>query len=270
MVLLTIGNFAVFQGVKLQQLSLLVGFLLALSAAFLVRRQLFLAGVVMALAMIKPQLALPAAGWLSLWAISDWRRRRAWLLGFGSAMALLIVASEWLLPGWVSRFRDTIAAYRTYAASGGVLDWVFSPVGGGTVAAVLLVIVVMAFCWKARKSDETQPEFQRITSLVLAATVVILPMIVPYNHVLLLPAIFLLARDWAALKDYGPITRRLAVVSAALIAWPWIGAAILSASAAFVRAEQVQRFWTVPLFSSLFIPLGLVAWQLLSTSPRRS
>src|SRR5688572_7339223 len=239
MVLLTIGNFAVLQGVKLQQLSLLVGFMLAVSSALLVRQRLFLSGLVMALAMIKPQLALPMAGWLLLWAISDWTRRRAWVVGFGSAMAVEIAASELLLPGWVWRFRDTVAVYRTYAARSGVLDLFLSP-AGAVVASVLLVVVVVGLCWRARKLEETQPEFQRITSLVLAATVVILPMIVPYNHVLLLPAIFLLARDWARLKDYSWITRGLATVAVVLIAWPWIAASVLTVLSGFVRAEAVQ------------------------------
>jgi Glycosyltransferase family 87 len=70
-VLLVLGSFPVVQGVKLQQLSLLVGFLLALSAALLVRGHLFSSGILMAIAMIKPQLVIAVAGWLFLWAISD-------------------------------------------------------------------------------------------------------------------------------------------------------------------------------------------------------
>ncbi len=75
LVILTFGSFAVVQGIKLQQLSLVVSVLMASAAAALVAGNLFLAGFLLALATIKPQLALPMAAWLVLWAISDWRQR---------------------------------------------------------------------------------------------------------------------------------------------------------------------------------------------------
>ena len=67
--LLTLGSFAVIQGLKLQQLTLLVSGLIALSAALLSRGYLFLAGVLMAFVTIKPQLAIPSAGWFLIWAL---------------------------------------------------------------------------------------------------------------------------------------------------------------------------------------------------------
>jgi hypothetical protein len=107
-----------------------------------------------------------------------------------------------------------------------------------------------------------------VTSLVLAVTVVIIPMIVPYNHVLLLPAIFIAAREWASLRSGNRIARALSTAAAVLIAWPWFTAAALTALAVVLPAEQVQRAWTVPLFSSLFIPLSVVAMQLAGMTAR--
>ena len=264
---LTLGSFAVVQGFKLQQLSLLVGFFIALSAGLLARGHLFSAGTFAAIAMIKPQLALPFAGWLLLWSCSDWRKRRSWVLGFGLTMAVLLAASEWLLPGWISRFRDAVVDYRAYAVGSGVLETLFTPAGGKLLNA-LLISVVVVLCWRSRRFSETQPEFQRITSLVLAVTVVIIPMIVPYNHVLLLPAIFIAAREWASLRSGNRIARALSTVAAVLIAWPWFAAAALTALAVVLPAEQVQRGWSVPLFSLLFIPLSVVAMQLAGLAAR--
>jgi hypothetical protein len=93
-VLLALGSFPVIQGVKLQQLSLLVDFLIALSAALLVRGYLFRFATLMAIAMIKPQIVIPVAAWLFVWAISNWRKRRGWAMGFGLTMLVLLTASK--------------------------------------------------------------------------------------------------------------------------------------------------------------------------------
>ena len=81
LVILTLGSFPAVQGIKLQQLSLVVSGLIAGCAALLASGHLLLAGVLLAVATIKPQLALPVAGWLVLWALGDWRRRRRFIWG---------------------------------------------------------------------------------------------------------------------------------------------------------------------------------------------
>jgi len=262
-VLLTVGSFPVVQGVKLQQLSLLVGFLLALSAALLVRGRLFISGTVMAIAMIKPQLVIPVAGWLLIWAISNWRRRRTWALGFGLTLLVLLAASEWLLPGWITRFRDATIAYRAYASGISLLDTLLSPIVGKLVTA-LLILVVFVLCWRFRKFSESQSEFQRSTALVLTSTVVIVPMIAPYNQILLLPSLLFVARLWPRLSSQSRLTRALSIAACGLIAWPWLATTALTLLSVITPAEQVQRAWTVPLFSSLFIPLLVVALQLVA------
>lgn len=261
--LLILGSFSVIQGAKLQQLSLLEGFLIALSAALLAREYLFSSGAVMALAMIKPQLAIPVAGWLFIWTISDWRKRRGWVLGFGLMMVLLLAASEWLMPGWMTRFLDTAAAYRVYAASSGVLDTLFSPIGGRLLSVVLVVIVIALGLW-FRRVPSSQVEFHRMTALVLASTLVILPMIVPYNHVLLLPSLFLLAREWSALSSRRLLSRALSIATAALIVLPWLVTTALTLFSAIAPAEQVERARALPLIPSLFMPVAVFALQLFS------
>jgi Glycosyltransferase family 87 len=268
-VLLTLGSFPVVQGVKLQQLSLLVGFLVALAFALLARGHLYTAGVLMAVAMIKPQLVIPIAGFLFLWSAFSWRKRRAWVLGFGLTMVVLLGASEWLLPGWIPRFRDGAVAYRAYAASSGVLDMLASPTGG-KLLTVLLVLVVFALCWRSCRFTETQSEFQQMTALVLTATVVIIPMIVPYNQVLLLPSILLVAREWSALWPRSLVTRALSIAACVLIAWPWLATTALTLLFVMIPPEQVQRGWGIPLISSLFIPIAVIALQLVSIATQNA
>jgi glycosyl transferase family 87 len=261
--LLTVGCFPVIQGLKLQQLSLLVSGLIALSVALLSRRHLFSAGVLMAFASIKPQLTVPISGWLLLWALFDWHSRRRYVLGFAVTMGAFLAGSEWLLPGWLARFRDAITAYRNYTGSQSLLDVLVTPTWARLLEAVL-VIVVIVVCWRARKVSESQPEFVWITSLVLTVTVVIVPMIAPYNQVMLLPGILLLSQQRAQLWNKGLLSRTMVFASCLVIFWQWIGSTTVAIGSAFASADTVQEWWAAPLYSMLFVPLPVLALQLMS------
>jgi len=78
-----------------------IGLVLALEVftlASLTRRHDRLAGVWLALTLIKPLLVWPAAVFLLFWAVS--RRRWGVWLGFWGTTAVLFAFSWWLLPGW--------------------------------------------------------------------------------------------------------------------------------------------------------------------------
>ena len=88
-VFFSLGSFPVLQGIKLQNLSLLVSFLVAATIASLAADYLTIAGLLLAGASVKPQFVILLIPWLTLWAVSDWTRRRrlAWsfLRRYGSA-----------------------------------------------------------------------------------------------------------------------------------------------------------------------------------------
>jgi len=125
-------------------------------------------------------------------------------------------------------------------------------------------------CWKSRKASESQPDFVWITSLVLAATVVIVPMIAPYNQVLLLPTILLLSRQAAWLWNKSLPTRVMVVASSIVILWQWVGSSALTVASTFASPDEVQRWWAAPLYTMLFVPLPVVALQLLSTREKHA
>ena len=112
--LLTTSSFAAVQGLKLQQLSLLVAALLALCAYCIVSGWLFAAGVCLALASIKPQLMVLMAAWLMLWTYGGWKQRQNLFWGFVASLGILAAVGEYLLPGWIPRFVEAIAAYERY------------------------------------------------------------------------------------------------------------------------------------------------------------
>ncbi len=255
LIVLTFGSFAVVQGIKLQQLSLIVSGLIAGSAAALVAGHLSLAGFLLALATIKPQLTLPMVGWLVLWAFGDLRRRWRFVRGLGVTIAILLVASEYTLPGWMARFRQAVAAYRQYTGgTGSLLDVLTTPVVGRAIA-VVAAGAAAGVGWRLRHVATDSIAFSSMVSLVLAVTLVIVPSFAPYNQVLLLPAIFLVGTSWRSLWNRNWPTRALSVVSALVISWPWLASCGLMLASFFLPTGSVQRAWAAPLYTSLGIPL---------------
>ncbi len=121
-IMLALGSFPAVQGIKLQQLTLLVAALLAAAAACATGGYFFCAGALLALATIKPQLAWPLVVWLLAWAASDWRTRRKLLFGFALVSTLLLTGAEVVLPGWWRMFAAAIGHYRQYTHSQPVLE----------------------------------------------------------------------------------------------------------------------------------------------------
>jgi len=257
-VLLTIGSFGALQGLALQQLSLLVAAMLAGCFALLSAGYLVLAGVGLALATIKPQLAVPLASWLMLWAMTDLRRRWTLLAGFGISMLVLVGGAELILPGWIGKFWIAVRGYQQYTAAASALEKLL----GTVVAACLtfaLIFLVAWICWRTRNENVGSLRFAITTALVLSATVLTIPSFAPYNHLFLLPAVMLLVRYWRFTVRVGSSVRLIYFLTAVLILWPWAATMSLAVASLFIPPNAVQRAWAVPLYTSLFIPLGITA-----------
>ena len=255
-VALTLGSFAAVQGIKLQQLSLLVAALLAGAVACVVSGSLFCGGVLLAAATIKPQLAWPLVAWLVVWALSDWRNRRRFLFGFGLVMALLLAGAEIILPGWWRMFAHALGQYHRYTQNQSVLlvPWEYS---GILIAAAVLACVF--FLWKMRREPAEAGNFGLATSLVLALTVLVVPMYAPYNQVLLLPAILVLVRDGTLFTSRSRGVHFLYLTAAFALAWQWI--ASLSLSAAYLLGWRAWALsaWKVPFFATFSLPVFVFA-----------
>jgi hypothetical protein len=264
LILFTLATFAAVQGIKLQQLTLLVSFLIAASVALLCSRRLTIAGILLALAMIKPQLAGPVAIWLVLWALSEWRVRWKLAVSFALSFAALIVGGEILLPGWIKEFYSAVVAYRQYAAGGTLLEQMLPRAIAAPLLAVLLAAVA-ASCWYVRKVAAKDERFLYVTSLVLAVTLLVPPMYPPHYQLLLLPGVFLLARDARPTKI---VFRFLYVFSAGLMVWSWLLAIVLAFASFFtVRSQQ---FWTAPLWTTVLFPVPVIAclgWMVFERVP---
>jgi Glycosyltransferase family 87 len=260
----TLGWLPVVQGIKLQQLSLVVAGLLAGSAACVVSGWLLCAGALLALATIKPQLTWPMVLWLLLWVISDLRSRRKVAIGFGLVMALLLGGAEFLLPGWLRLFVQAIGQYHQYTQNQSVLVWMFGTIFG-RAAEVMSVLACGIYVWKARCQPASSAEFGISFALVMALTVVVVPMFAPYNQILLVPAILLLVRN-LALGDEPilPAIRLACVVGAILLAWPWIATLLLSAVSPWLTDELRNSVWPMPFYSNFVLPIFVFGLTLLT------
>ena len=256
LIVLTLGSFPVLQGLKLQQLSLLVGGLIAASVALVTAGHLVAAGVLLALATIKPQLVLPLAAWLLLWVSRDWAKRKSLALAFIGVVAIEVAAAEVALPGWIGEFRHSLSAYRQYNDGAfSVLQVLLSPLWGN-VLAVLVLVATARLCSKQRSLAAGSTAFHWTTALVLAVTLLVVPKTSPYNQVLLLPAVLLVARDWRMVWEMGPAARFTLVASAGVLFWPWLAALGLMV-VSLVSPTALEKVWLAPLYTTVTIPVAL-------------
>lgn len=265
LLLLTMGSFAAVQGLKLQQLSLVVAFLLAGALACISGERFVGAGVLLALATIKPQLSLPLILWLLLWAFSKWKERRNLVLTVLVCITMLIGGGELLLPGWISQFYAAMIAYRGYTPAGSLFEKILSP----AIAIPLIIALALSLvlvCWQTRKSGPRDSGFIHTTALVLGTTLLLIPMMPPYNQVLLLPSIFLLVRHWRELWGRGIAGKILLASVAVPLGWSWASAIVLAGASFFTPAAQ--NFWQLPLWTSIVLPIPVVACLGLLTRKR--
>ncbi|MFI5118344.1 MAG: glycosyltransferase family 87 protein [Terriglobales bacterium] len=261
MMALTLGCLPVLQGLKLQQLSLFVAAMCAAAMALLAAGWLIPAGILLALATVKPQLVLPLLLWLGLWSLGDLRRRYRLAASFLIVMVVLCAAAEWLLPHWIARFWHAAGAYLRYTQAVPVLEAVL-PYPWGRLLVVLFAGTVAAVCFQQRKPPENTDAFRSSTCLAMALTVLTVPTFSLYNQALLLPAVLLIARDRRMIWGRNLVSRALLIVVTALLAWPWFWCIALAALSFVLPRETVERAWAAPLWTVSQIPLGVAGLML--------
>lgn len=262
LVALVLGTFAAVQGIRLEQLSLLVAALIAGSLALLASGHLLPSGILLALAMIKPQLALPLAGWLLLWSSGAWRSRARFAASFLVSFAALILGGEYLLPAWITKFRESSKAYLDYAAGGSLLEDMLAP-RAGIAVAYLIAIALALLCWRRRHWSAEDPRFRETVCLVLAVTVIVIPMFPPHYQLLLLPGALLLLRYRHQLWLEGMVGRVLLLLAAFCLFWQWVSAAVLVPAS--LLGINVEKAWHLPLWTTVLLPIPLAACLLLAT-----
>ncbi len=258
---LTMGSPAVMQGLKLQQMSLLVAGLIAIAIALLVTDRPVAAGILLALASIKPQLVALLLCWLAIWTMADWRRRYRLALSFLATMTILMAASEWYLPHWIPRFWRAIHEYWHYTASASVMDNLFGA-PWSWVFELLACVAVMGVCWRERRQAANTDSFAFTVGLVLATTILVVPTCANYNQVLVIPALLVLASERRAIWHRSIANRVLFAITTGLVFWPWISSTALAGLSFVLPQQTVERAWAVPFWTVIQIPVGVAALML--------
>lgn len=221
--LLALTSYAALEAIFAQQPAILVGAALAAMGAALKRERYMLAGVCLALAAIKPQLMLLLAVWLMVWAVSDWGRRKTLIFGFVLTFAVLLGASQLVLPGWFFDWWTALKEYRQYTEPP-LVQFVLGKWVGGVVELVLLALGA-GLCWQTRRAAAMSQEFALTLSLATAITIATLPTGgAVYDHILLLPAILWLYSGRDQVLRAGRALRVFVVLGLVALAWQWIAA----------------------------------------------
>jgi hypothetical protein len=264
--LYSLGSFAVVFGVRLGQLGLLVGLLLAASLASIISNRLVVAGVLLAFATIKPQLTVLIVPWLLGWTFGDWSRRKRLAWSFIVTMGILAAASEMLVRNWIPQFMAAGAAYVGYTYSRSVLMLLLSR-DGGILASMAAVGALAMFCSSLRRVPADSIDFRFCTALVLATTLIVIPTIAPHGQVLLLPGAFLLIRDREAIWERGRAYRHTLLATFAIMAWPPLLATGFSLGALRYGAPFARRFWLLPVGGTTLLPLAVTAALVVARRP---
>ena len=260
LVVLTIGSLPVMQGLKLQQMTLFVAALLAIALSLLTSDRPIAAGIVLALATIKPQLVMLLLCWLMIWPLADWHRRYRWAISFLVTVAVLLAASEWYLPHWIPRFWQAIREYQNYTGAKSVMDTLIGPPWSWALEFLALAALA-GVCWKERRQGLHTEAFAFVASLALAETILLIPTESAYNQVLLMPSLLVLVKHsrkiWHATAG-----RFLFSITAALVLWPWISSLVLAVVSLVLPRESVEHAWAIPFWTVTQIPVGVAALML--------
>ncbi len=237
--LLTVCSYPELEGLYDGQLGILVGFLLAASLWALQRGRTLLAGLLMALTTIKPQMTLLAILYLIIWSLHDWRLRGRFSMAFLASMLLLLGASLAVWPHWLQSWVRVVVGYRRYTTPP-LLSQLLGLGSGPSSNAVPIVIALVAALtlgWLGRAAALGSHKFWLTLGFLLAlSTITVIAGQLFCDHVILLPGILLLAHREQA-RHSTRMFRALLAIGAALLLWPWAGALGLVILRPILRSE---------------------------------
>ncbi|HME34404.1 MAG TPA: glycosyltransferase family 87 protein [Candidatus Sulfotelmatobacter sp.] len=272
--LLTMSSYPALEALFAAQLGLLVAFLLAASLVALRRGRFLLAGILMAISTIKPQVTVLAIVYFLIWSAHDWRVRGRFCLGFFTTLTLLVGASLAAMPHWIQSWTHTILAYRHYTRPPLVTEVLTSPLGprlAGPATFLLTaasIVIAILLAWRNRAAACGSFAFWMTLTLLLSiTTITILPGQAIYDHLILLPGILLLVRYRSQILEGGRVPSTLLSIGALVLFWPWIAAFALSVLRPWIAPADFDTtaVLTLPIRTAASLPftvLALLSWTM--------
>lgn len=249
-VVLSLCSWPAVWAFDLIQPTLVVG-ALAAAGCYLVRRgSMAMAGLVFALATIKPQLIALLVLWLLLWTVlqGTWR----FLVSFCLTLASLLALATLLLPTWVHGWRAAMAEYAVYRHLQLETQQLFGH-WIGLILAALIATVGLTVLWQQRRCAPGSREFGAMCAFSLALTVGLQPTerAMVYNQVLLFPACFLII---GVQQDaYYARLARLVAIGMILLSFALVALAVLGES---IFGPSV--YWDNVPFETALLPIAIL------------
>jgi hypothetical protein len=159
------------------------------------------AGILLAVATVKPHLVLLLIAYLLVVALREHRFR--FIAGFAITFAVMMTGSLILVPGWIPQW--IAASLRDAGKMPLLITLAGHRIGLALCVALLLVIVIRI--WRLGSDAETNQGLVYSVALLLTATVCLIPSMVwmIYNDLLLLPAVLVLLPKLLTLRPAGPL-----------------------------------------------------------------
>jgi hypothetical protein len=241
---------------KLQNLSMVAALFISATLVALAASHLRLAGILLAVATIKPQFLILLMPALVIWSLGDWHTRQRFFWSFSATVGAVILASELVMPGWIGSFLNIVRAYKQYTYGHSLLDVWFGQ-KAGFIASAGLTLFVLTLCWRRRSCSPRSPGFMLVTGMALGATLVVIPTLEPHAQLLLLPGFLFVLRYSQPIWQSGKLARLLLVATWSLLGWEWLAAAGMMFAGIWVCPGVLLRFWMLPLYSSPLLPFGV-------------
>lgn len=262
LILLAVESWPSMWGIHQTQPTLLVAGLLAAGCLLLKTGNGAAAGVLLAMATIKPQLTGILIAWLLLWAAL--RHLWTFLVSFAASLSVLLAAATWLVPGWVQNWRAAMADYAAYRHLNLDLVAVFGHWPGGLLSAAI-GLYSGALLWRNRRCRAVGLRFGLMCALALANTICLSPnepgMI--YNEVFLLPAALILIHS----RSVGQSAALARGIALAVLGWGFLAVAV---SAVCETIWLPSRTIDAIPFVNTLLPAALtIALQLLVRSRQK-
>jgi hypothetical protein len=263
LLLILLCSYPLLEGFFAEQPGLIVGFLLASSALAMRKDWLLLAGSLIALTLMKPQMTLLVIFYLLIWSLAERRRARFWI-GFLATIVPLVGASLWIWPHWIERWLKVIFEYPRYATPALVSLLPGSVLGRyvGPTALAGLVGVGGWLAWRNRHAKSDSEIFWWTVSLLLAITsVTLLPGQAIYDQVILYSGILLVIKNMQKLRDSGFAPRTLLAAGAIVLFWPWMTALGLIVTRGWIAPAHFEStaVFALPIRTAASLPFAALA-----------
>jgi hypothetical protein len=265
------SSYMVIEGLRLDQITLLVSFFLAASVAAIESGYSLAAGILLGLSLVKPQLSCLFIAFVLTWSLGHWKVRKKVPIGFAATSALLLVGSELILPGWFKLWREAIDDYLNWHR-GSLLSTLLGPHVAPATMGILLLLCAVLF-WRFRSGDAGSAGFNFAVVFAFAATSLVLPNAGGgsfYNQILLLPAVLWLCTSGRALtSDYMP-ARVTWFFAAGTLAAEWILAFAVSFSSFILHRHfhfEATPFVGSPELLMYAFPAALALFVLCAAPP---